>query len=71
MGGICDRCVICAGSAPRHGGLCCDHRYDDQPPCDMCVTPPAKSQLGGEADATDAAAYEWPENFGREEWWAE
>ena len=28
-----DRCVVCASSAPRHGGLCCSHRYDEQPEC--------------------------------------
>lgn len=37
-----ERCVICAASAPRHGGLCCSHRYDEQPPCDRRPTPPAE-----------------------------
>lgn len=30
-----DVCVICGGLA-IHGGLCCIHKYDEQPDCLLC-----------------------------------
>lgn len=32
-----ERCVVCSRSAPHHGGLCCFHKYDEQPTCDHCA----------------------------------
>lgn len=32
-----ERCVVCSRSAPRHGGLCCFHKYDEQPMCNRCA----------------------------------
>ena len=32
-----ESCVVCDRPAPRHGGLCCFHKYDEQPMCDGCA----------------------------------
>lgn len=32
-----DWCVVCGRPAPSHGGLCCFHKYDEQPTCDACA----------------------------------
>lgn len=32
-----ERCVVCGRTARSHGGLCCFHKYDEQPTCDACV----------------------------------
>ena len=32
-----ERCVVCSRLAPRHGGLCCSHKYDEQPMCAGCA----------------------------------
>jgi hypothetical protein len=29
-------CAVCQGPA-AHSGLCCAHKYDEQPPCADCV----------------------------------
>jgi hypothetical protein len=33
-----ESCVVCSRLAPKHGGLCCFHKYDEQPTCDGCAT---------------------------------
>jgi hypothetical protein len=32
-----EQCVVCSRLAPLHGGLCCFHKYDEQPTCDACA----------------------------------
>ena len=32
-----ERCVVCGRTARSHGGLCCFHKYDEQPTCDACA----------------------------------
>lgn len=33
-----ERCVVCSRLAPLHGGLCCFHKYDEQPLCIHCAS---------------------------------
>lgn len=49
-------CVVCNAHPARHGGLCCHHRYDDQPPCDSKTCRNSVT-----ADEWDDLAAEWPD----------
>lgn len=53
-----ERCVVCSRLAPLHGGLCCFHKYDEQPLCIHCAS-----------DEDPACEHEWldrPESDTRE-----
>jgi hypothetical protein len=41
-------CVICNSRRAKHDGFCCDHRYDEQKPCDACpqADPPCPFPMG-------------------------
>lgn len=45
-----ESCVICQRDA-MHGGLCCRHRYDEQPPCSAC--PDAERSLSPDPTPSD------------------
>ncbi len=53
-----ERCVVCSRLAPLHDGLCCFHKYDEQPLCIHCAS-----------DEDPACDHEWldrPESDTRE-----